>query len=731
MKTGATPTMQSGSIRMRKTALYAGLMTGVACLSGPVWAQDAESETGLFDLGDIVVTARRTEEQLNEAPVAVTVETEENLGSGRIDRLSDIAKTAPNVMAFDSNALSFVVRGVGSQSMQGLNSEVGVGLFLDEVYLGRPDAAPVYLDDLERTEVVRGSQSTLYGRNTVGGAVNLVTREPGDVPEAETELTFGANGYIRARASFDKPLGDGTWLTRGYLSYTKRPDGIENLATGQSDLALDAISGRLIVMGDIGDSTSLKFTVDAETVDDNGMGGWAPLALAQDHTSNLDFPASRTDKRRGAMLRIDHDFDAFYFSSITAYRQFSQDLLLDGDFGAGPYNPGAGAFALQQGREQKQWQVTQEFRIGSHDSSDLAQGDLSWNAGLFYMYEDFDGLEFYELANVPRNLTSRDALQATAQTYAAFGNLTYQLTDALSVHAGARVTREVKSGDVAISSGSGTYFYGPAQSGSASVTTTNFSPEAGFDYKIGENTLVYGRVATGFKSGGIAQFFNADGSVNTYRPETSLSFEAGLKTTMLDDRLSLGVNLFNTEWKDQQSNVFISDFQRVTANASSATSRGLEISLAAALSDELTLGATYGYLDAKYDDFRYSYYSATTGRTKTIDYSGNPIPLAPKHSASLSLNWDRDLGNGMAVFANGTYSYRSGYTFDPVGTYEQSATHLVDLAIGLRGESWEASLWAKNLLDEQYLSNYFLMSGSDFGIAAPGRTVGMSLSKTW
>lgn len=717
-----------------RRAIVAGLMASaasIACLGSPALAQSEDGAEGYFDLGTIIVTARRTEEQLNEAPVAVTVEAQDNLGSGRIDRLSDIARTAPNVMAFDSNALSFVIRGVGSQSMQGLNSEVGVGLFLDEVYLGRPDAAPVYLDDLERTEVVRGSQSTLYGRNTIGGAVNLVTRTPGEEPEAKAELSAAANGFLRTRLSFDKPMGDGKWLTRGYLSYTKRPDGIENIATGQSGLALEAISGRFTLMGEIGDNTSLKFTVDAENVDDNGMGGWSPLNLALDHKSNLDFPAHRSDKRRGAMLRIDHDFDAFYVSSITAYRQFSQDLLLDGDFGAGPYDPSRGAFALQQGRDQKQWQFTQEFRIGSHNSTDLTPGHISWNAGLFYMQEDFDGLEFYELASIPRAMTSRDALQVKAQTYAAFGNLTYQVTDALSVHAGARLTREVKSGNVEISSPSGTFVYGPAQSGSASVTSTNFSPEVGFEYKFADNTLVYGRVATGFKSGGIAQFFNADGSVNTYRPETALSFEAGLKTTVFDDRLSLGINLFSNEWKDQQSNVFISDIQRVTANASSATSRGFEVSLGAAITDNLSIGATYGYLDAKFDSFRYSYYSARTGRVETLDYSGNDIPLSPKHSASLSVNWERDLQAGMAVFASGTYAFRSGYSFDPVGAYRQPSTHLVDVAVGLRGEDWEASIWAKNLLDEKYLSNYFLAGGSDLGIAAPGRTVGMTLSKTW
>jgi len=713
-----------------KTFLLAGI--AVSAFPGVVLAaEDTVASDEPVVLEPIVITARKVKEKLRDAPLAVTAKTRDTLDIEKTDTLADVAKTAPNVMAFNANGMSFIIRGVGSQSMQGLNTETGVGLFADEVYLGRPDAAPVYLDDLERVEVVRGAQASLYGRNTIGGAVNLVAREPGEVLSTEVKASVGNDGSRRLRGAIDVPVGDSGWFTRTFLSFNRQPDGIDNLSTGQSDLNQDAISGRVTVLGDVGDNTSLKFTLDGERVKDDSMGGWAPVALAFNHQSNLDFPGEQTDVRGGGTVRLDHDFDRMYIRSITAYRKFTEDMILDGDFGSGPYNPGGGVFALQQGRDQNQWQFTQEFRLTSDTFSDPQPGDIGWNAGLFYMYENFDGYEFFELASVDRSQVSRNALDGTSKTYAVFGGFNYRITDALSLQGGGRITREDKSGTVEILSPSGTNFYGTPQSGKASLSTTNISPEIGVSYALDDNALLYGRISRGFKSGGIAQFFNADGSVNVYDPETSLNFEAGVKTSFLNDKVSMELNVFHTDWKDMQSNVFISDFQRVTANAASATSKGAEVALAAAVTDELRIGASYGFLQSKFDDFVYTYFSAGAGSNVTVDFSGNDVPIAPKHSASLTLDWDRKLDNGMALSASGIYSYRSSYAFDSVGTYRQAPTHLVDASLGLGYGNWQAKLWVKNLLDEEYLSNYFLFTGADYGIAAKGRSFGVSLSHKW
>ncbi|MBO9476060.1 TonB-dependent receptor [Shimia sp. R11_0] len=716
---------------------YAALLqsTAVALFlaPAPLLAQDVTFEDDeTFSLGEIVVSARRVEERLDETPVPVSVVTEEEMGTGRTDRLGDLTKATPNIMVSDGDGASFVIRGVGSQSVQGLGSEVGVGLFADEVYLGSAYAAPIYLDDLERAEVVRGSQATLYGRNTIGGAINLVSREPGEVLAGEAEVSVGSDGYFRLRGGLDTPLSeDGRWLSRTFLSLTKQPDGISNLPTGEDDLGIKAFSGRFTLMGQLTERTELKFTLDGENVDDDGKSGWAPLDLALNHQSDLDYPAHRDNKRYGSMLRLDHDMDFATLTSITAVRGFDQDWALDGDFTSGPYDPANGAYELQQGQIQDQTQFTQEFRLTSNNQGDLRAGEISWNAGLFFMKEDYDGYQFYELASVPSDMTSRNILKLDGKSVAAFGNITYQASERLGLTLGGRYTYESKKGDLEVASASGTNFYGTPTSGRADVDFTNFSPELSVDYRLGNGGLLYARAASGFKSGGISQFFDANGDVNTFEPETSDTYEVGVKTPVFNEAGWLEVNLFHTDWQDQHANVFISDFQRVTANASSATSQGLEIAFRTDLSSDLSLGASYGYLDATYDDFVYTYFSSSTGSNQTVDYSGNDIPLAPKHSASLTLDWERPMANGLSLIANGSYSYRSDYSFDPVGAYRQPDSHIVDASIGVRGDNWEASLWATNLLDEEILSDYFLFGGNNFGIATPGRKFGITLKSMW
>lgn len=720
--------LSSLSVRAIALAWSALVAMPTAVIAQDIAPQDEE----FTSLGTIFINARRFEERLAEAPVAVTVQSGRDIGTGASDRLGDLATTAPNVTAVESLNPSFVIRGIGSQSLQGMNREAGVGIFLDEVYIGRDFALPRYLDDIEQTEIVRGSQSTIYGRNTIGGAINLISRQPGEELGGELEFSLGQDGYWRIRAAADVPLSaDGRWLSRTFLSYTEQPDGITNLSNGRDDRTVDALSGRFSLSGELGDYTSLYFSIDHEDIDDVNDGRYAPLSLALNHQSDLDFPALTTTQTSGAMLRIEHDFESVWLRSVTAVRRSEYDLAIDGDFSSGPYNPGLGFFALQQGEIGEHEQFTQEFRIGSHLQELSQAGDFSWDAGLFLMSEEFTGFQYYDLASLDRSLVSGNGINAESRTYSAFANLRYQVTDRLGLHGGLRYTLEERDADVYVSSPGGTFFFGPIMNGSASTTSTNLSAEIGFDYEINENALFYARASQGFKSGGIAQYFDAGGNVNTYDPETSLTIEAGFRTQLLGDRLALDFTVFNTEWYDLQSNVFISDFQRVTANAASATSRGFEIGLDAQLSDEFRLRGSYGYLDAEFDDFRYTYFSATAGSNVTVDFSGNSIPYAPSHSASITLDWQRDLGRDLTAFASSTFSYQSAHSFDPVGAYEQSPTNLLDLSVGLRGDQWETRLWATNLLDEEYLNIYFLFQGTNYGVAAPGRAVGITFNRTW
>ncbi|MEM8957562.1 MAG: TonB-dependent receptor [Pseudomonadota bacterium] len=704
--------------------------------SSVLFRQDATAQEltaqGAIALDPIVITSRKIEEDLQRAPVAVTVEGRESLGTGKTDTIRDIDKQAPNVTSFGATGSSFTIRGVGSQALQGINNEMGVGTFIDDIYVGSIFGVPSFLNDLERVEVVRGSQATLYGKNTIGGAINLVSRAPGDTLGGDVELSYGTDNFTRVRAGADVPLADGAVRTRTFLSYTRQDGYVDNLATGQSLADTNALAGRITVESDIGSSGALRVTADVERLDDDGDQPWAPVDLAFDHEAELDFPGDRKLTRGGTAARYDHAFDNFTFTSITGYRAYDLDLSLDGDFTAGPYDPDMGIVALQQGQEETQWQFSQEFRVTSPPIADNpAAGDIRWKGGLYFLYEDFDGSQFYDVAAVSANAASRNALDSQAETYAVYADFGYFLTDRLEVTGGARYSYEREKATVTISSPSGNFFFGAPAVADDTVTFDDLAPEVGLNYQVTPEVFTYAKISKGYKSGGVSQFLEVDGSVNVFEPETSWSYEAGLKSSLLDDRLRLNAAVFYVDWRDQQSNVFVSDFQRIVANASSASSRGIELEASALITEDLSLRASYGYLDATYDDFVFTFFSQQTGQFVTTDFTGNDIPYSPKHTASLLLDWTTRVTDAIDMVVSPIVSYRSSYTFDPVGTFRQDATTIVDLDITFQADNWSASIWGRNLTDEEYLTEYFLFTGIDYGIAARGATIGASLAVTF
>ena len=342
------------------------------------------------------------------------------------------------------------------------------------------------------------------------------------------------------------------------------------------------------------------------------------------------------------------------------------------------------------------------------------------------MYEDFKGAQQYEYAAFPRSMWSSNHLQQTAATYSAFGEVGYYVTPQLELSGGLRYSYETKEGVASIVSPSGTFLFGMPAEVSASPSYQNLSPELGFSYHVSSEIMTYGKIGMGYKAGGVSQFVDSGNTANVYDPETSINYELGAKTSWLDNRVNLNVAAFYVDWRDQQVRVNVDPLTptlRAIRNAASSHSYGIEIEGSSKLSNELTANAGYGYLQAQYDDF--------TDAIAGVDFSGNDLPNAPDHSFNAGLKWDHELSNDLSLFASANYSFRSSYALDSEGAYLQSPTHLADASVGFKGDNWEASLWVKNLTDERYLKGYFRSAGVDYGVAAEGRTVGVSFKSRW
>lgn len=661
-------------------------------------------------LAPITVTARRRDEKIQDAPVAVTAIARQDFAKGKVSNLEDAAGRSPNVL-FNGQGGPFSIRGVTSLGISGgVDRQPAVGLFLDDVFLARPLGYPSMLEDLERVEVVRGSQTTLYGKNTIGGAVNLISREPGTVSGGELSATIGTNFDRRFKAAFETPIADSDWAVRGSLSWSGMDGYINNLTNGDDVSDTNYLSGRSVITGKIGDGTDIKIIADFTR--DRGDGGlwYAPLPLAYDRKTEHDFNAENSVDAGGISVRLDHAFDSFDVTSITAIRGHDMSQFLDGDFTSSP--------SIVQGQTEEQRQFSQDLRVSSN-----GDGPWRWAAGVFYMYEDFNGTQYFDMASVPRDLMSRDVFEQKANTFSTFAEVGYFVTPELELAAGARYTYDHKRTSSEISSPSGTFYFGNPGAANDSVSFNNVSPEISATYHFSEGNIVFGKISRGYKSGGISPYIEADGAANKYDPEEATSYEIGAKATSADGRYALAASLFYTDWKDQQAVIYTTPFTRVYRNAAAATSKGVELEASAQVTDELKFYGGYGYTVASYDDF--------VDDVMGMDYSGNPLPFAPKHSFNAGLRFEHELENRAIFTAGVDYTYRSSYSFTSDNSYRQAPTHIVDAHLGLEKDGWSALLWAKNLTEERYLKNYFSYSGTDMGVAAPGRTFGLTLARKW
>jgi iron complex outermembrane receptor protein len=339
------------------------------------------------------------------------------------------------------------------------------------------------------------------------------------------------------------------------------------------------------------------------------------------------------------------------------------------------------------------------------------------------MHEWFEGDQFYDMAALPRSLWSATTFDQESDTVSVFAEGTYAITPTLDVIGGLRYSFDHKTATSETSSPSGTGFMGASGRVSARESYHGLSPELTLRYRPTESVLTFAKVGRGYKSGGISPFIDAGNTPNRYDPETTTSVEVGAKTSWFDDRLRVNGSLFYTDWREQQAVIQLTPTTRVIRNAASATSKGAELEASLLLMEGLTLGANYGFLHARYDEFT----DSVLGR----DYSGNALPYAPEHSAGLNLDWTHPLVDDLDLKGGLSYAYRSSYAFSPDNAYRQTPTHIVDARIGVEGNGWSVDLWAKNLSDERYLTQYFDFGGVDTGVAAEGRVLGLTVAAQW
>ena len=721
---------------MKKLACVSMLL---CCAMPPSMAQTQPE--GLIE--EVVVTARKREESLLDAPLSVSALSAADLNRFQAEDLGDVQNLVPNLslnMGDAANAVIYI-RGVGQRDSLSF-ADPGVGVYLDDIYLGRAQGAFLDLIDVDRIEVLRGPQGTLYGRNSIGGAIKYISAGPTETPLFSAEASLGNYGAYQLKSTLSGPLNAGkNLLARLTVAHLSHNGYNENVLDGadRTDGDKHAWAGRLQLQ--YAPREDLRFNLSIDRSDNNPERSITPVrvtpgptlvantAALQPGGNPFEIMADFNDVERlqteGIGLTVDYQLsDALSLKSITSLRRLEHETHIDLD------GTGLQIFGVHVDQEQEQF--SEELQL-FYDGG----GAVRALAGLYYFSEDDlspDGISNALPINFgvffsPYGTVSENDQSVRAS--AAFGELSWSVAPNLELVVGARFTWESKGlrrkacQNLGIL---GTQLPNIEQcnppAGALNPFALNldldedfskFTPKVGLSYRTGEAGLAWISYARGFKSGGFdgrigyngASDANAvDTQAEPYDPEVADAYELGWKFGQPGGRLRFGASLFYTNYQDLQLSSFSATpqggFATVFTNAGKAETWGLEAELLASPAQNLLASLSLGYLNAQYKRFINS---------ANQDVSGDLTPInAPDFTGSLGLQYRQPLGASLLILS-ADLSFRSEYFLDinNLDALRQDGFGLVNLAVDLEDAQgkWGLSFGVKNLTDQEYIAHGF------------------------
>ncbi|WP_373079925.1 TonB-dependent receptor [Zhongshania sp.] len=701
-------------------------------------------------LEEILVTAEKRETSLQDTPISILAFSSERLERFGISDLGDIAGLAPNVTItpFPNSRSSLVVfmRGVGNNDSQS-TQDPAVGIYLDGVYVARSIGLTSDVADLERIEVLRGPQGTLYGRNTTGGAINLITAKPIDDFAVSQQFSAGNRGYWRSLSKIESgKVGD----FAGKISYLESGhDGwVENTGAGKNFGEEEKQAGRAAVRWDLSDALAIDYAYDFSNIDGpqhfyqvtSSPGNALPNTSAERSDSgswNGGVEPSATEVS-GHSLIASLDTPWGVLKSISGYRELAEDIVQD-------YGGGSPGFKIRVGIEQDQF--SQEFQfVGEHGEA------WRYVAGIYYFKEhgtekETDTVPVQTPAPLPANplvppsvttVTLEDRqIYSTSEAYAAYGQLTWSpalLDHRLDVTLGGRYTADER----AARKDSAVYFTGGEQSDSA--TWSNFNPSLTLDYSWTEELSTFAKVVTAYKSGGYNVRSTEDGFTPPFDEEHMVSYELGVKSSWFNNRISVNASAFRAEYEDMQlqqitnnATIFLTD----VFNVGEAQIDGFEVDVMAVLMRGLTMQVSYGYTDADFIEYIDQRGGSQTEGENLANQA--EMPYAPEHNYTVGLEYMRAVGSASSpMMLNASIDYQwtderygtafnddmSGFFLDDYGLVNARLA-LSDISLGRLG--LEVALWGRNLTDEEYKVHSISLGAYQAGYFGEQKSYGVDL----
>jgi len=707
----------------------------------PTSDQSAAGAGNANQVADVIVTAQRREQNLQEVPASVTAFDSGNLQAQAVQNLTDLNSKVPNVVLAPVGAYpyasAFFIRGLGFADVES-TFEPAVGVEMNGVYLARNSGALQDFFDIDSVEILRGPQGTLYGRNTIGGVVSVRTKRPGNTFGGEVLATFGDRGRAEARVAIESPLND-VFAVRASMMY-KNYDGYNYDATTGKKVGNNQVwSGRVTLVARPTDN--LEATLIGDFDRERGSGAaFRNASLPGNVYYNFSpdtgtptpvVPAGNSDPRNpyvvygntplfasldtwGLTFDVEYNLGGAKLTAITGYRVFKDRVQSDYDASALNF------FAAL--RDQRHEQFSQEVRIASN-----GKNRLDYVLGAYFMHQSYD-ITNTQSGIIYGGLSVPQIASQSNSAYAAFGQLDYHLTDALTLTAGGRYSYETKR------------FTNQPLFYPASMTYHgdwgNFSPKLGISYQLDPNVLAYFTWSKGFRSGGFNGRAASFTSAGPYNAETVSSFEGGLKTELFDKRVRFNLAGFSSTYSNMQVGTQgltqAGVYESIVTNAAKARIDGIEAELQWVLGGGFRLNANGSWLHAHYIDNLTDLTS--DGVNNPTDNKDLPLAYAPTWSGSAGLFYDHQISFGRlsgsvnAVYMDDIYT-SSGVINRTSNVQVRPANVLVDATLGVQADSgWRIGVWVKNAFDKTVINNTFGLGPLGFlRIYSPPRTFGVDL----
>jgi len=672
-------------------------------------AAGQEEEEKVVDLGTTVVSARKWDEDLDKVPFAVTAFTAEQLEQGGILNVREASYLVPNVniVEFTARRLSFpFIRGIGSGQ-----GEPAVTTYVDGVPQLTTAGTNLPFVDLERVEFLRGPQGTLYGRNSIGGIIHLITPRPNEEPTFDVGVGAGNYDLFDARFGYSGPLGKDVGLT--FTGFHSERDGYStNELTGDRVDSRNGDFGRAQLFIEPGERSELKIGLYGERARDGGFAlsfleptsfvpGGPPFVggLRDDpYTINQDFQGEIERDILAPSIDYTYNGDALEVVSISAYQDW--DAFESSDFDFSPVD-----IVVRETNEAQDY-FYQEVRVQSPEDAAVRTGEkseLRWLAGLSGFVSDATRSAANDFrvpigATPPGTDTTSGSFDDSA--IALFGNLAWTHNERLEIAGGLRYDYEEKDADLRRTFESGGFTLSDVSS-TDDNSFSNVVPMISASYLTGEATRVYGRIAGGFKAGG----FNlaAPSGQTSYDPEESTTYEIGVKQEFPEKRVSLRAAVFYIDWDDMQLSLFDPAVGGFVDNAGDSTSTGIELEVGAQATDTVGIFGSLGVLDTEIDEYTDSF---------GTDTSGNALPYAPENTWSVGAQYGDSNEGGWGWFVRGELVGVGTFYYD-AGNRDGDSYELANFRAGMSKGPTRLDFWVRNAFDEAYVPVAFQANPAD------------------